>query len=45
MGGDWFMVETLDYFRLQFRKNSAGKVTEVVGQYDNGDTDVNPRTE
>jgi hypothetical protein len=45
MGGDRFMVETLDYFRLQFRKNSAGKVTEVVGQYDNGDTDVNPRTE
>jgi len=44
MGGDRFMVETLDYFRLQFRRDEGGKVTEVVGQYDNGDTDANLRT-
>lgn len=44
MGGDRFMVETLDYFRLQFRRDSSGNVTELVGQYDNGDTDANPRT-
>jgi retinol-binding protein 3 len=44
MGGDRFMVETLDYFRMQFRRDSSGKVTELVGQYDNGGTDANPRT-
>ena len=44
MGGDRFMVETLDYFRLQFRRDSSGNVTELVGQYDNGGTDANPRT-
>ena len=44
MGGDRFMVETLDYFRMQFRRDSSEKVTELVGQYDNGETDANPRT-
>jgi len=44
MGDDRFMVETLDYFRMQFRRDSSGKVTELVGQYDNGETDANPRT-
>ncbi|MCC6396373.1 MAG: hypothetical protein IT282_05100 [Bacteroidetes bacterium] len=44
MGGDRFMVETLDYFRLQFRRDSSGGVTELVGQYDNGDTDAHPRS-
>ena len=43
MGDDRFMVETLDYFRLQFHRDSSGKVIELVGQYDNGDTDVNVR--
>jgi hypothetical protein len=44
MGGNRYIVETLDYFRLQFRTDSSGKVTELIGQYDNGDTDSNPRT-
>jgi hypothetical protein len=44
MGGDRFMVETLDYFRMQFRRDSTGRVAELIGQYDNGETDVNPRT-
>ncbi len=44
MGADRFMVETLDYFRLQFRRDSSGGVTELVGQYDNGDTDAHPRS-
>ena len=26
MGADRFMVESLDYFRLQFRRDSSGKV-------------------
>ncbi|MBP1658265.1 MAG: peptidase [Bacteroidetes bacterium] len=45
MGADRFMVESLDYFRLQFRRDSSGKVNELVGQYDNGESDTNPRTQ
>lgn len=44
MGADRFMVESLDYFRLQFRRDSSGKVNELVGQYDNGESDSNVRT-
>lgn len=44
MGEDRFMVETLDYFRLKFTRDSSGKVTELTGQYDNGDTDSNARS-
>ncbi len=45
MGADRFMVESLNYFRLQFRRDSSGKVNELVGQYDNGESDSNPRTQ
>jgi hypothetical protein len=45
MGDDTFMVEGLEYFRIKFNKDAAGKVTEFVGMYDNGTTDSNPRTD
>ncbi|HSQ77111.1 MAG TPA: S41 family peptidase, partial [Bacteroidota bacterium] len=45
MGADRFTVESLDYFRLQFRRDSSGKVNELVGQYDNGESDSNVRTQ
>jgi hypothetical protein len=44
MGADRFMVEGLEYFRLQFRRDSGGNVTDLTGQYDNGETDINART-
>ena len=44
MGGDRYMVQTLDYFRIQFRRDSTGKVIELIGQFDNGETDLNVRT-
>ncbi len=44
MGGDRYMVQTLDYFRIQFRRDSTGKVIELIGQFDNGETDMNVRT-
>jgi hypothetical protein len=45
MGDDTFMVEGLDYFRIKFNKDAAGKVIEFVGMYDNGTTDSNPRSD
>lgn len=45
MGEDTFMLEGLDYFRIKFNKDSSGKVVELVGMYDNGETDSNKRSE
>ncbi|HEX9970740.1 MAG TPA: S41 family peptidase, partial [bacterium] len=45
MGDDTFIVEGLDYFRIKFNKDAAGKVIEFVGMYDNGTTDSNPRSD
>lgn len=39
MGNDAFIVENLDYFRIKFNKDNSGKVVEIIGMYDNGDTD------
>lgn len=43
MGNDQFMVAGLDYFRVKFNRDAGGQVNEVVGMYDNGQTDVNKR--
>ncbi len=40
---DTFGFEELDDFRLHFVRDEDGRVAEVVGRYDNGQTDRNPR--
>jgi hypothetical protein len=45
MGDDTFMLDGLDYFRMKFNKDKSGKVVEIIGMYDNGDTDSNPRSD
>jgi len=44
MGDDTFIVEGLDYFRLRFKRNQSGAVTEIIGLYNNGETDSHQRT-
>lgn len=43
-GTDRFHVSELDYFRLQFTRDASGRVTGLMGQYDNGQVDQNSRT-
>jgi len=40
---DYFHVGGLDYFRLQFERDSDGKITGLVGHYSDGRTDQNAR--
>ncbi|MCU0639228.1 MAG: S41 family peptidase, partial [Candidatus Krumholzibacteria bacterium] len=43
MGKDLFRVGDLDYFRLSFGYDDAGKVVKVIGLYDDGRIDENAR--
>lgn len=43
MGDDTFMLDGLDYFRVQFGRDASGAVTEIIGLYDNGRRDGNPK--
>ncbi len=43
MGEDRFMLEGLDYFRIQFVSDSTGIVVELVGLYEGGYRDSNKR--
>ncbi|MDH4223659.1 MAG: S41 family peptidase, partial [candidate division Zixibacteria bacterium] len=43
MGNHMFMVEELDYFRIQFVTDEKGDITELIGKYDNGYTDSHKR--
>jgi hypothetical protein len=43
MGDDRFMLEGLDYFRIQFVADANGEFNEMIGQYDNGRTDGHKR--
>jgi hypothetical protein len=43
MGDHKFMLEELGYFRVQFVLDSSGQATEIIGQYDNGQTDGHKR--
>ena len=43
MGDDRFMLEGLDYFRIQFVEDANGDFNEMIGQYDNGRTDGHTR--
>jgi hypothetical protein len=43
MGDHRFMIEELDYFRVQFGLDGSGQASEIIGQYDNGRTDSHKR--
>lgn len=43
MGADRFMLEGLDYFRIQFVADANGEFNELIGQYDNGRMDGHKR--
>jgi len=43
-GEDFFLVEGLDYFRVRFSRDAAGKIERFIGLYDDGHTDENLRT-
>ena len=45
MSEDTFMIKDLGYFRIKFVKDSSGKITELVGMYDDGKTDRSERTD
>jgi len=42
-GNDMFLLDGLEYFRIQFERNLDGTITKLVGMYDNGQTDENER--
>ncbi|HSH00360.1 MAG TPA: S41 family peptidase [candidate division Zixibacteria bacterium] len=44
MGADRFMLEGLDFFRIQFERDERGVVTKLIGQYADGQRDENLRT-
>ncbi len=43
LGQDIFRVGDLDYFRLSFGRDDKGKIVKVIGLYDSGRTDENPK--
>ncbi len=43
MGDHWFMIEELDYFRVQFVMDDTGQASEIIGHYDDGHTDGHKR--
>ncbi|MDF1544577.1 MAG: S41 family peptidase [bacterium] len=43
MEEDLFRTPDLDYFRLKFVRNDAGVIIGLVGMYNNGRTDSNPK--
>jgi len=43
MGNDTFMLDGLDSFRLQFGRDQAGAVTEIIGLYNDGQKDGSPK--
>jgi C-terminal processing protease CtpA/Prc len=45
MSEDTFMIKEVGYFRVKFVKDSSGKITELVGMYDDGKTDRSEKTD
>jgi hypothetical protein len=43
MGDHRFMLDGLDYFRIQFVVDENGAINELIGQYDSGHTDGHKR--
>jgi retinol-binding protein 3 len=44
MGKDLFRVGDLEYVRFRFERDGSGKVTRIVGMYDDGNEDENDRS-
>jgi hypothetical protein len=44
MGDDTFRLAGIDYFRIRFERDDRGRVTRLVGMYDDGRTDTNERS-
>jgi hypothetical protein len=44
MGDHRFMLDGLDYFRIEFIADANGEFNEMIGQYDNGQTDGHKRS-
>jgi hypothetical protein len=45
MAKDLFRVGSLEFFRLRFERDASGRVTRLVGLYDDGRTDANDRSQ
>ncbi|MEO8446327.1 MAG: S41 family peptidase [bacterium] len=45
MSEDTFMIKEVSYFRVKFVKDSSGKVSQIIGLYDDGKTDSSDRTD
>ena len=45
MGDGWFMLEGLEYFRIEFEQENEEPATALIGHYDNGRQDQNTRTD
>lgn len=45
MTEDTFMLKEVDYFRVKFIRDDSGKITELIGIYDDGKTDKSQRIE
>ena len=44
MDNHWFMLDGLDYFRIQFVVDEKGKSIELIGHYSSGTTDSDKRS-
>ena len=45
MAKDLFRVADLDYFRVQFDRDAAGRIVSLSGLYDDGRVEPNPKAE
>ena len=43
LGNDRFKVGDLDYFMLEFGRDDGGRIDRIIGRYDSGRSDENPR--
>jgi len=43
MGKDLFALQKLEYFRVRFTRNASGAIDGVVGMYDDGREERNPK--
>ncbi len=39
MKKDWFALEDLEYFRVEFARNESGRVVKIIGHYQEGQVD------
>ncbi len=44
LGDEWYKLDDLDYFRIQFTTDESGNVAELIGVYDDGRRDTTIRT-